>query len=77
MFSGMKQSNNKVEEQRPVPIKYHLCRLRDKSVMGDHRKRQMLADNPRAVIDAAPATENPCFVNRNGSVTDTKPLLMP
>jgi hypothetical protein len=77
MFSGMKQSNNKVEVQRPIPIKYHLCRLSDKSVIGAQRKRQMFADSPNAVIDAAAATENPCCVNRNGSVIETKPPLTP
>ena len=59
MLRGIKQSNNRVEAQRLIPIKYHLCKLSDKSVMGAHKKRQMLADSPNAMIDATSATENP------------------
>jgi hypothetical protein len=47
---GMKQSNNRVETQRLIPIKYHLCKLSVKSVNGAHKKRQMLADSPNAML---------------------------
>jgi hypothetical protein len=44
---------------------------------GRQRNRQRLADTPIATIEAAVATEKPVRVRTNGSVMETKPLLMP
>ena len=74
---GMKQSKSNVAAQKLIPIKYHLCKLSVRSVSGAHTKRQMFAESPNAVIEAATATENPCCINRKGRVTDTKPELIP
>ena len=36
-----------------------------------------IAEIPTAVIEASAATENPCCINRKGSVTVAKPTLKP
>ena len=45
--------------------------------MGASVKRQIFEDTPRAVIEAAVATENPFCVNMNGSDTVINPWLIP
>ncbi len=77
LLSGIKQSKSSVVAQKLNPIKYHLCKLSVRSVNGAHTNRQMFAERPNAVIEAAAATENPCCTNRKGNVTDAKPVLMP
>lgn len=74
---GIKQSNNKVTEQRLIPIKYHLCKLSVRSVSGAHTKRHRFAEIPNAVMEAAAATEKSCCIKRKGSVTVANPELMP
>jgi hypothetical protein len=49
----------------------------DKSVIGASIKRQIFEDTPRAVIEAADATENPCCVSMNGRDTVINPWLIP
>lgn len=77
ILRGIKQSESNVVAQKLIPIKYHLCKLSVRSVNGAHINRQMFAEIPNAVIEAAVATENPCCIKRKGSVTDTKPELIP
>ena len=74
---GMKQSRNNVKAQKLIPIIYHLCKLSVRSVNGAQINRQIFADKPSAVMEAADATENPCCINIKGKVTDAKPVLMP
>jgi hypothetical protein len=45
--------------------------------MGASVKRQIFEDTPRAVIEAADATENPCCVSMNGRETVINPWLIP
>jgi len=52
-------------------------KIKDKSVMGASIKRQIFEDTPRAVIEAAVATENPFCVRMNGRDTVINPWLIP
>ncbi|HXP34632.1 MAG TPA: hypothetical protein VN827_03715 [Chthoniobacterales bacterium] len=52
------------------------CLIKEERFSGPQRNRQRFADTPTAPIDAAIATENPAL-KTNGSVMETKPLLMP
>src|SRR5207302_9136358 len=56
---------------------YQCCAASVRSATGSQRKRQRVAATPTAVIDAASATEKPARTRTNGSVMETKPLLMP
>ena len=75
--NGITPSKNKVAAVVINPSKYQRRALSVRSATGPQRNRQRLADNPMATTDAAVATENPARVRINGSVIETKPLLMP
>src|SRR5205085_5759144 len=73
----MNPSRNSVTAAIASPNKYQRFALSVRSATGPQRKRQRFAATPTAVIDAASATENPARTRTNGSVMETKPLLMP
>ena len=53
------------------------CLIKEERFSGPQRNRQRFAETPVATIDDASATENPPRTRTNGSVMETKPLLMP
>ncbi|BEG99680.1 hypothetical protein BSYN_19450 [Bacteroides sedimenti] len=56
---------------------YHLCKVKDKSVIGPQRKRHTFENTAKAVTTAAVETVNPFFTSKNGKVTPVKPPLIP
>ena len=76
-WSGMKARTKTVAAAVLSPSKYQRRAVSVRSATGPQRNRQRFAETPMATIDDARATENPARVRTNGSVIETKPLLMP
>ena len=73
----MKARSNTVAAAVLSPSKYQRRAVSVRSATGPQRNRQRFAETPIATIDAASATEKPALTRTNGSVMETKPLLMP
>ncbi len=73
LLYGNKQSAISVRIVDIKPMRYHFFKLNVVSAIGPHKKRQIFANKPKAIMLADNSTGNPFCVNKYGSVMLTKP----